>query len=913
MQVHARLGPFGFAIGLLAAVATVGCKSGTGDDSPDSGPDIDAAELDVCTEPFDFAVGDATGHTDPLGVEPGQARAGRLAANQLPPDPDGLSVVDPDDFVLANEHIALIIEDAGPADLWDEWGGKPVGMGLVRDGAIVEPVDFNEMMLSLGVFIMNTESVTVMNDGSDGGPARIRSVGTLDNIGSLGALIQLASFLSNSSLRGLKVAFDYELAPGAEHVEVSLHVVNTEDSDLATNSMHLFFQDSRTPLYTPELGFASPFPAGHETPLVAFADKAATNYAWEVHPTMPEPLFRYFLAVSGATVFRYPEFTMEACRVHSQPFGRLHVGGPDVDGLLETIARTNGDAVRAISGTVTQDDGSPAADVSIHATDAADDERYVSRTSTAADGTYTIHVPADQEVELTTWRRGDRPVSQVATTSDTEVNFDLPPVGAIQVTATDGVNDLPVRVQVIPDGLPDYVTPPRFYGEPRLPSNRLHVEFPHDGQVTMRVPPGQHQVVVSRGYDYELSINDVQVDADEVTPVPVTLDRVITSPGHLCGDFHIHTFRSPDAGDPKDHKILAAVGDGVELPVLTDHRFVGDFEETIQEMQADGRDVTPWAYGISALELTTFRWGHMCVAPLAVQPDGINGGFINWVGQDPPDVFDEVRSRDSGFGVDPAIIIAHGRAFGGQGFGEYFTAVGYQPTTGVIDNENMWDESFRLIEVFNSESFDDMISSTGAPTSTLRDWFSFLNFFTDRKFFAVGSSDSHNVLPSNSPVGYPRTCINLGLDTAEDLRATGNGPALVRNRMYEDGDMTVHGGIYVTATASDGAVSMGGTVEGAAETEEIHVRVEAPCWIDVDRLEVWVNGEQPDPISQVVDLAPTNGDSCDPVRFDTTLDVSNLPAGRSWAVVHVAGQGTMAPVFGGRQPFGVTNPIFFMR
>jgi hypothetical protein len=127
--------------------------------------------------------------------------------------------------------------------------------------------------------------------------------------------------------------------------------------------------------------------------------------------------------------------------------------------------------------------------------------------------------------------------------------------------------------------------------------------------------------------------------------------------------------------------------------------------------------------------------------------------------------------------------------------------------------------------------------------------------------------------------------------------------------------MTVHGGIFVTATARDGAVPMGGTVDGADETETLHVRVEAPCWINVHHLELWVNGEMPDLVTQYIDLEGSNGPAgtCDPVRFDGTIDVTGIPAtGRSWAVVHVAGGENMEPVFP-KQPFGVTNPIFFVR
>jgi hypothetical protein len=899
MQMLARR----MGVGLVAVVSllSLGCKGGGGESPADAGSEED---IDVCSTAYDFPLGDASGHADPLGVEAGQARAGRLAANQLPPDPNGLSTVEAGDFVLANEHIAVIIEDAGPSDLWDEWGGKPVGLGLMRDGAIAELVDFNELIPSIGQFTLNTESVTVLNDGSDGGSAIVRAVGTLHPIGSLGQLLALAFAWSNRAFVGMKAALEYELRPGARYVDVTYRVVNTEEDDLETHSLHLFFQDSRMPMFGPGSGFGT-FPA--ESPFIAFVDKG-TSYAWVIPDDAPEPFYRFFINVSGATVLRFPQFEMRGCRVHRQTIGRMHIGGPNVDGLLAAKAIGEGQAQREITGTVTDPQGDPGG-VSIHVTyDEAGETKYLTRTVTASDGTYRVRVPADLAVDLHTWRRGDVPKGPVrAAVSDTVVNFTLDPVGFIEVTAIDqDAEELPVRVQVIPNGSPAYTRPPASYGELALAGGRLHVAFPIDGKVTLRVPPGMHDVVVSRGYDYTAERNAVAVSAGVATPLPVQLDRVVERAGYMCGDFHIHTFRSPDAGDPKDFKIQTAIADGVEIPVLTDHRFVGDFEETIQSM---GAEVAKWAYGVSAIELTTFMWGHMGVFPLLPDSSLPNAGSFDWPGRQAPDVFDEARSRDSGFaGVNPAIIIMHGRDFGGVSMGEYFAAVGYDATTGGIQNPGLWDDEFRLVEVFNDKSFSQMVVD-GSPRNTLRDWFSFLNNFTDRPYFAVGSSDSHDVLKKTSPVGYPRTCVNVGTNDVADMR-NNVGAGVLRDVMYETGDFTVNGGIFVTAVGPGGE-HMGDTVTSAGAQEFVHVRVEAPCWVDVNRLEVWVNGG----LTETIPLAGTNGASCtSAVRLDDPdILVAGLtaPSGRDWVIFHAAGDTPMSDVHIGRLPFGVTNPIFF--
>ena len=120
----------------------------------------------TCGQPFE--AGDGDGHPAPLGAGPGEARAGRVRAEDLPPVPSGLVTWKAGDFVLANDKVALVIEDVGDSDLYDPWGGRPVGLGRVAHGAIVEPNNFGELFLLTGRSTIVTEHVSVIADGSDG-------------------------------------------------------------------------------------------------------------------------------------------------------------------------------------------------------------------------------------------------------------------------------------------------------------------------------------------------------------------------------------------------------------------------------------------------------------------------------------------------------------------------------------------------------------------------------------------------------------------------------------------------------------------------------------------------------------------------------------------------------------------------
>src|SRR5687768_7913272 len=119
---------------------------------------------DECDPPAPLEAGDQ-GDADPLGAGPGEARAGRIRGDQLPASPGGLLRWRDGDFVLANDRVAIVIEDAGDSDDYDPWGGRPVGIARVEDGALVAPADIAEIYLFVGRSFVATRSVSVRRDG----------------------------------------------------------------------------------------------------------------------------------------------------------------------------------------------------------------------------------------------------------------------------------------------------------------------------------------------------------------------------------------------------------------------------------------------------------------------------------------------------------------------------------------------------------------------------------------------------------------------------------------------------------------------------------------------------------------------------------------------------------------------------
>jgi hypothetical protein len=365
------------------------------------------------------------------------------------------------------------------------------------------------------------------------------------------------------------------------------------------------------------------------------------------------------------------------------------------------------------------------------------------------------------------------------------------------------------------------------------------------------------------------------------------MDRVVDTTGVQCGDFHIHTHRSNDSGDDPTNKLRSALADGVELPVRTDHEWVDSFQPLIDEL-----GVNAWALGIGSIEMTSFQvWGHMNVFPLDPDPTRVNAGAPAWqtfpTADDPDapletlspvDVFDDVRARPE----QPVIIINH--PTGGT---EYFDYAGFDPETGLVDRPEYWDEEFTLVEIFNDTSW------LGAREGRVEAWFSLLD--SGRPIFAVGSSDSHGI--SSSPVGYPRTCIEVGTDDPSSLTAD-----VVRDQLAA-GHANVSGGIYLDVAV--GAAGPGDTATGTGTTANVSIKVQAATWVDVDELEIVVDG-----VGTIVPIEPGDADPVDPViRFEQDVPIT-VAAGGSWVVVGVYGDADLEPVHPGRRPFAASNPIW---
>jgi hypothetical protein len=332
---------------------------------------------------------------------------------------------------------------------------------------------------------------------------------------------------------------------------------------------------------------------------------------------------------------------------------------------------------------------------------------------------------------------------------------------------------------------------------------------------------------------------------------------------------------SYDASDMYELKVAAMVAEGLEVPVCSEHDHIGDFNPTIAKMGLQAH-----IQSLVGDEVTTGLWGHFNAFPVTADTSRPNAGAMAWYGKSPGKLFADIRAA----WPKALLQINHPRS---AAFG-YFRKVGFDPAAGTFTSKSDWSPTFDAVEAFNASGWD------ANETTTVPDWFSMLN--RGLIHTVTGNSDSHAV--HTHEVGYPRNYVKLSTDSPAKLNPAEFVTAIKAQRVV------VSGGAFITASV-DGK-SLGETASLAKKGKAtLTIKVQAPTWVDLDRLLVILGGK----VLKTVTLDSTTADPKNPVvRYNGTVEL--LPAKDSWVVLVASGTKKLTPVVHDRQPFAVTNPIF---
>jgi hypothetical protein len=527
------------------------------------------------------------------------------------------------------------------------------------------------------------------------------------------------------------------------------------------------------------------------------------------------------------------------------------------------------------------------------------DNEVLAATVTDADGSFTLRVPAGQ-VDLLAGKvgwpyagGGEEPELVVTNASqDVSVELTLPPTGTLQVTAA-SVEEFPLPAHVIVvgrDPSPPFEAVEPWGMDPLPPGISRMMDLPVSGSDSIQLEPGEYDIVVMRGMEYDVHVESVTVISNEVVTIDATLTRVLDTAGMLCGDFHIHAAVGPDTELTDDDRVANFAAEGMEVLVPSNHAFVVDFAPMVARLGLDG-----WVATINSQEVTTFDYGHFGLFPMPIDEQAPNGEALDWVGKSPVDIFDWADAQD----WEMVVQINHPRAIPTPvDTQNYFTVLDlkFDQDGWYYGPEYLGPEVYALpadAEMFGS-GFTAMEVMTWLNVQGLSDWFNLLN--AGHYFTGTANTDSHTVRVESA--GWPRNYIHVGIDDPTQLDEAAFVAAV--NGLKLSGAF----GVLVELSAENTLGIVGGqgdVLDTEGQVVTVRARIQAPTWVPVDMLDIYLGGELV--VSEVLVMGETAGAEGG-TRTEETVEVEIPVSKDSWVVAIAHGSESLFPFV----PFNKSDP-----
>ncbi len=796
------------------------------------------------------------------------------------------------DWLLANAVARFIIQDAPQRDLYSvgTFGGNLIDAELrSRPGQD----NFLELQPAVQVeTVINAQTVEIVNDGSDGNAAVIRTCGpddVLDFVNPSTIIEDIGGLpfppAANDTDYDVEGCTEYALEPQSRALRITTTIFNNSDTDLglfvgdyinAGGQLEQWTSSGQGlgEILTSELGVLS---------YIGFGEAAGVDYAHVTVPLDGATLSSSFFTASGVSYVMHsnsvvgvllggaPSFVIPAGG--SNAFTRwFAVGDGSGSNALDLEHAVKELTVGTLRGCVTAG-GAPAPQARV-AVGPLQEGAIASVSSifvTGEDGCYAgTLLPGEYGVAAA--RQGVpyegggplpvvHPVGIVAG-STAAVDLALPATGRVAVTVRDESGAaVPARVMAVgfdPSPEIEIVGGTGLFHDPKeaLPYGIAAIHYTDSsGAVAFDLEPGMYQIAVSRGVEYSLFTEVVTVGSEAPVEVEATIARVVDSPGFVSSDFHVHGIASADARVPHRDRVRQYAGEGVDNIIMTDHHAHTDLTPTITEL-----GFTAFVHATVGEEITTWDYGHFNAYPLLIDPTRATGGSTDWAGAAPagrdfvaygayslpPAEIIELATEGPLSTPDTTIQINH---IDGH-FDPLQIDTALVPPRALISPDDR--RRFRLdpdggelfahfpaLELWNG-------SSRGHQGSFLNErigiWFNHLN--QGLRTTAIGDTDTHEFLPlgaagartwTASPTDDP-----AAIDPADVARAVTAGRAVLGQGVYVQ--------TRLRADDDSGAVAdftLDGSVDVTSANGQVVLEIDAqaPLWAPFDRIDIYANAE----------------------------------------------------------------------
>jgi hypothetical protein len=496
-------------------------------------------------------------------------------------------------------------------------------------------------------------------------------------------------------------------------------------------------------------------------------------------------------------------------------------------------------------------------------------------------GPYRFRVAADGRLEHQVAAPISDPVNTVVIT--------LPEPGYLEGTITDSHgNGVPCKIAFYGQGVPD----PNFGPDSAVHGVR-NLWYTHDGQVRVALLPGRYVVLISHGPEYDAIAKVIDVVAGMTTKLSATLERSVNTAGWLSAELHSHSTPSGDNTASQRGRVLNLLAEHLEFIPCTEHQRISTYEPHLKHFAAVHRVLT-----CSGMELTgnPLPINHQNAFPL-IRRDRTQDSGAPVIDAHPEIQIERLAMWDDG--SDKVVQINHPNI---------------AQMIGDRDLDGVPDEGFRkmfyfadVMEVHPPQTiFADLTVGEGGPRdrgNTIVNWMQLLNL--GYRIPGVVNTDAHWNFHGS---GWLRNYVRSSTDDPAQASLMDICHAL------EKGQVVVTNGPFMTVVASSGDKTAGPGEDLVAASADIRlkVHVECPNWLNVNRVQVFVNGRPVETLNYTRRAhGPMFGDGT--VKFDNEMRIK-LEKDSHIIVATTDEGGQLGRVVGPDQetsvPTAVSNPIF---
>jgi len=418
------------------------------------------------------------------------------------------------------------------------------------------------------------------------------------------------------------------------------------------------------------------------------------------------------------------------------------------------------------------------------------------------------------------------------------------------------------------------------------------------GQFRVQLPPGGYRVVVTRGIEYSHLEREVTLKPGETFAFSGTLKHLVDTRGWVSADYHNHSTQSGDNICGTDDRVINLAAEGVEFAPTTEHNRLYDWRPHIDRLglanfvqTVPGMELTGAAAHFNSFPFKPVPFTQDNGAPVWNKDPRITAITLrDWQGAE-PDRWVQINHPD----MVANFIDADGDGRADGGFSGLATLIDGVETQNYSASELLDGRPFKI----------GRDAKTGKESvSYIREfiWLQLLN--QGHRYAAMAVCDAHTVWGNG--VGGWRMFMPSASDEPAKIDWRENSRAAKAGRSY----LTT--GPFLQVTTDDGR-GPGDTTRAINGGVTLHVRVQCTDWLDIDRVQVLVNGRPRPELNFTRAKTPAKFKD-GVVKFDESIAVP-LSEDSHIIVVACSEHGDLHIGYGTSdqskvKPFAYHNPIF---